>query len=310
MKECIIVLNKDEDTISIVDIDARKEIKKVKTAHNPHEIAITPDEKKSYVTCSLGNKINVIDNESFEIVKILEHEEFKFPHGVGITKDGKKLYMASTYSSMIFLIDTEKDEIVKHFPTYQKHSHMISFSPDGKRVYVPNIGSANITEIDVDKEKIINHFPVGEGPEGVAVHPNGGTIYVANQKDDTLYVMDTETYETKHKRRLGTLPIRIIFSHDGRYAFIPNRESNDVSVIQSDFDRNGEIVPWEIKRIPVGRWPGGVVFDHEDRYAYVANNKTNDISVIDVTTLKEIDRIDVGTHPDGMGYLFMEGLIA
>jgi len=56
----------------------------------------------------------------------------------------------------------------------------------------------------------------------------------------------------------------------------------------------------EIKRIPVGFWPGGTDFNEEGDKAYVANNKTNDVSVIDVTTLKVIKTIDVGIHPDGL----------
>jgi YVTN family beta-propeller protein len=34
----------------------------------------------------------------------------------------------------------------------------------------------------------------------------------------------------------------------------------------------------------------------------VANNKTNDLSVIDVATLKVVSTIDVGIHPDGLGF--------
>ncbi|MFP3872033.1 MAG: YncE family protein [Candidatus Aenigmatarchaeota archaeon] len=304
MKEYLLVLNKDEDSVSIIDLEKKEEIKKIETGHNPHEIAITPDGKKSYITCSLGNELNVMNNEDFEIVKRIEHEKFEFPHGVGLAKDGRELYMASTYSSMIFIIDTETDEIKNHFPTFQEHSHMITFSTDEKTVYVPNIGSDNITVIDVEKEKIVNHFPVGGGPEGTAVDPKRGLLYVANQDDGTLYVIDPDDYDVKFKRRLGTTPIRIIFSPDGKYAFIPNRESNDVSVVQTDFDRDGETVPWEMKRIPVGVWPGGVAFDSTGEKAYVANNKTNDISIIDVEKLEEEpERIDAGIHPDGIAYL-------
>ncbi|MFW6141189.1 MAG: beta-propeller fold lactonase family protein [Candidatus Saliniplasma sp.] len=303
MDEYLLVLNKDEDSVSVIDIEKKETVKKIDTGHNPHEIAVTLDGQKSYVTCSLGNEINVIDNENFEIVKRIEHEKFDFPHGVGLTKDDKKLYVASTYSSIIFVIDTETDEITNHFPTYQEHSHMITFSSDGKKVFIPNIGSDNMTVVDVGKEKVVNHFPVGGGPEGTAVHDESGLLYVANQKDGTLYVFDTENYEIQYKRRLGTTPVRIIFSPDEKYAFIPNRESDDVSVVQTDFERDGEIVPWEMKRIPVGVWPGGVVFDESGEKAFVANNKTNDISVIDVEMLEEIGRIDAGIHPDGIAYL-------
>ncbi|WP_027962974.1 YncE family protein [Halalkalibacillus halophilus] len=303
MENYLIVLNKDEDTISIVDLAQEKTIKTIATSHNPHEVIVTKDNKKAYIACSLGNKLDVLDIETFEITNTIEHPEFEFPHGVDLTKDGKKLYLASTFSSKIFIINTETDEIEKIIPTHQNHSHMIAFSPNGKTVYIPNIGSHNVTEFDVEKEKVVTHFPVGRGPEGLAVHPDGKHIYVANQEDNTLYVIDQENYETLFKRRIGDLPVRLVFSPDGKYALIANRHSHDVSVIQTDQYVNNQTRPWEIKRIPVGRWAGGIVFNSKGTQAYVANNKTNDISVLDMSTLKEVSRIEVGIHPDGIAYL-------
>ncbi len=55
MQELLIVLNKDEDSISIVDVEKGEEVKRIETDHNPHEVVITMDGKKTYVTCSLGN---------------------------------------------------------------------------------------------------------------------------------------------------------------------------------------------------------------------------------------------------------------
>ena len=68
MEEYLIVLNKNSDTLSIVEPNKREVIKTIDCGHNPHEIAITPDGKKSYISCSLGNEVNVLDNESSEIV--------------------------------------------------------------------------------------------------------------------------------------------------------------------------------------------------------------------------------------------------
>jgi YVTN family beta-propeller protein len=58
--EYLIVLNKDEDTISIVNVETRAVEKTIETDFNPHEVVVTPDGKKTYVTCSLGNKINIL----------------------------------------------------------------------------------------------------------------------------------------------------------------------------------------------------------------------------------------------------------
>jgi len=300
--EFVVVLNKDEDTIALVDTKTRRVIKTIASDHNPHEVAITPDGKKTYVTCSLGNTIDVIDNNTFEIVTRITDDAFDFPHGVGIDKQGI-LYMASTYSNMVFVIDTKTDTIIDRFKTNEEHSHMIAFTPGALNVYVPNIGSNTLTLFDARTHKIKETIPVGNGPEGVAVHPDGKHLYVANQHDNTLYVMSTVTHEILWKRKLGNCPIRVVFTADGKYALIPNRESDDLSIILTNQRIKDTIRPWEIKRIPVGKWPGGVALSSDDTVAYVANNKTNDISIIDMKTLKEIARIDVGIHPDGLAYL-------
>lgn len=300
--EYLIVLNKDEDSVSLVSLENGEVVKTLATDHNPHEVAVTPDGKKTYVTCSLGNTIDIIDNERFEIVDRLTDPDFDFPHGVGIDRKGT-LYMASTYSSKVFYINTTTDTITHRMDTGEVHSHMIALTPDEETVYVPNIGSDSITVVSAQAREIVGRIPVGNGPEGVAVHPNGKWLYVANQHDNNLFVLDTKTHEVLWKRKIGDCPIRVVFSPDGKYALIPNRESGDVSVIMTEQTLNGQTRPWEIKRIPIGKWPGGTVFNRAGTFAYVANNKTNDVSVIDMQTLKEVSRIDVGIHPDGMALL-------
>ena len=301
-EEFLVVLNKDEDSISFVDIKLRKVIKTIASDHNPHEVAITPDGKKTYVSCSLGNSLMVIDNATFEVIHRIHDEDFNFPHGLAIDQKGT-LYLASTYSSMVYAIDTERDVIVNKMPTLEAHSHMVSLTPDEKHIYVPNIGSQSLTLIETAGFEILETIAVGNGPEGVAVHPDGQTVYVANQHDNTLFVMDAQTHDISFKRKIGACPIRIVFTSDGKYALIPNRESNDLSIIQTQQVIQNQVRPWEIKRIPVGVWPGGTVVNHDDTTAYVANNKTNDISIIDLVMLKEVGRIDVGIHPDGLAYL-------
>lgn len=300
--EYLIVLNKDEDTLSLVSLASNEVVKTIPSDHNPHEVVVSPDGLKTYVTCSLGNTIDVIDNGSFEIIDRITDPEFDFPHGVGIDHHGM-LYMASTYSSKVFFINTASDRIVARIDTSEKHSHMIALTPDEKTIYVPNIGSDNLSIVSTETRKISGRIEVGGGPEGVAVHPNGKWLYVANQHDNNLMILDTAHHEILWKRKIGACPIRVVFSPDGKYALIPNRESDDLSVILTEQTLNGSTRPWEIKRIPVGKWPGGTVFNSAGSFAYVANNKTNDISIIDMTSLKEVGRIDVGIHPDGMALL-------
>lgn len=300
--EYLIVLNKDEDSISIIDLKTDEEVKKIPTDYNPHEVVISPDKKKTFVTCSLGNSLYVISNDNFEVIDIIKHEGFNFPHGLAISKEKNELYLASTYSNKFYVFDVDTHEIKKIIDTHQDKSHMVTLSPDETSAYIPNIGSGNITEYDTNDGSIKTHFPVGNGPEGLAIYKNGD-IYSANQEDDRVVVYDKDTYEEKFSIRVGHVPIRAMFSPDYKYLFVPNRESNDLSIIVPEYSFCGKIRPYEIKRIPLGTWTGGIVFDDDSAHAYVANNKTNDISAICMRQLIEFKRIKAGIHPDGIAYL-------
>ena len=72
----LIVLNKDEDTVSYIDLNTHQTVKKISTDYNPHEVVISPDKKKTFVTCSLGNSLYVISNETLEVIDVIKHEGF------------------------------------------------------------------------------------------------------------------------------------------------------------------------------------------------------------------------------------------
>lgn len=299
----LVVLNKDSDSVWYLDADTGERLGTVETDFNPHEVAVSPDGSRSFVTCSLGGSLLVLDNDDRAVIDRVEHEHFDFPHGLAVRESAGELWLVATYSSRAFVFDLDTVEILDVFPTHQDKSHMVTLSPDESRAYVANIGSESVTVIDADARELVADPQVGEEPEGIAVDPDTGEVLVANQADDRLSLVDSDALTAETVSLLGETPIRVVFKPDGRYAFVPNRESHDVSVVDTDFLRDGERTPWEIARIPVGRWPGGTTFEPSGERAFVANNKTNDVSVIDAESFEELTRFSADIHPDGIAYL-------
>ncbi|MFW6074265.1 MAG: beta-propeller fold lactonase family protein [Chloroflexota bacterium] len=302
----LLVLNKDDQTVMFLDQEEGEIVASLRVDRNPHEAILTPDDKVAYVSNAGGRTVSVIDVEMRHEVTRIENDEWRFPHGLEVTRDGLYLMVAATYSNAIWVYrrdpeDPASHELVKVIETGQEKSHMVHFSPDGRRAYVPNIGSGTVSVVDVAEMEVSGRIAVGPGPEGVAVHPLDGTIYVANQGDGTLMVIDPDSLEVVHTLQLGDTPVRATFSHDGEYCFVANRLSHDISVIAHEWSgATAEPQPWEIKRLPVGRWPGQIVMGPGGNHAWVTNNKTNDISEIDLGTLTETRRFTAGIHPDGM----------
>jgi len=292
----LLVLNKDEDTVSVIETQQGRCLQVVPVGGHPHEVAISSDGATAYVSNAMGNSVSILDTKAKEETGRIEHNEFQFPHDLKISPDGTKLYIAVTYANKIFIYERPSHRLLKILPTGQRLSHMLSSTPDWKTLYIPNLGSNTLSVLNTETDEIEKHISVGKKPEGVAVHPSGDFLYVANQDENNVYVVSTEHHGILAKCLIGDLPVRLVFSPNGKLAFTANRLSHDVSVICTQRHR-------EIKRIPVGRWPGGIVFNPAGARAYVANNKTNDVSVIDVEALKEIDRFEAGIHPDGIGLL-------
>lgn len=292
----LIVLNKDEDSVSFIDVTTGDTLRVLPVGGHPHEVAIAAEEHTAYVSNAMGNSLSIIDTATMEETERVEHAEFQFPHDLKISPDGLKLYVAVTHANKIFIYERPSHRLLMIVPSGQRLSHMLAPTPDWKYLYIPNLGSNSISLFNTESDEIEKHISVGRKPEGVAVHPSGEFLYVANQDENNFYVLSARHHGVLAKHPIGDLPVRLVFSPDGKLAFTANRNSHDLSVI--DTARH-----WEIKRIPVGRWPGGIVFDTTGQHAYVANNKTNDISVIDVQMLKEIKRFEAGIHPDGIGFL-------
>lgn len=297
----LVVLNKDADSISVVDADTGETTRTVETEFNPHEVAVGPDGDTVYVTCSLGGSLLAFAADTFEREATVTHEGFDFPHGLAVRASAGELWLASTYSSLVYVFDLDTLDVLDHFQTFQEMSHMVSLDPAEERAYVANIGDDNVTVVDAESRELVDVVEVGEGPEGIAATEEH--LLVANQDDARLSVVDYDAGEETSQALLGETPIRVVPQPDGDHVFVPNRESHDVSVVDTTHERDGEVRPWEVARIPVGRWPGGTVFDPDGERAFVANNKTNDVSVLDPAARTEIERYGTELHPDGIAYL-------
>lgn len=303
MDDRLLVLNRDDDCVSVVDPDSGETVREIATGFDPRTIETSPDNTKSYVTCSKGNVLNIIDNESFAVTGRIEHELFDGPRGIVVRETANELWLVSRNNSQVFVFDIETDALLDVIPTHQSQSNSLSLDADESTAYVTNSNGNTLTVIDCDERRISVDVPVGDGPEGVAVNPETNNVYVTIQNESRLTIYDPKRYETIYATGLGDSPMGIVFAPDANSALVPNRGSNDVSVIDTQFRRDGVVRPWEVQRIPVGIWPGRIVFNSDGSRAYVSNNKTNDVSVLDIADRMEISRIDSRTHPDGITYL-------
>ena len=100
---------------------------------------------------------------------------FADPTDVAITPDGRYAYVTGGGVDEIAVIDIEKMRSVLAGATDWEREHVL-----------PN-------HLGVPTEFVLTRIPVGANPRGIAVSPDGRSVYVAEALDDTVSMIDVAT---------------------------------------------------------------------------------------------------------------------
>lgn len=118
-------------------------------------------------------------------------------------------------------------------------------------------------------------------------------VYVSNEKDDTVSVIDTETNEVIKTFQVGQRPRGITLSRDFTKLFICASDDDAVQV-------------WDVAtntllhNLPSGADPEQFALHPDNKHLYIANEDDAIATVVDVETRTVVAQIDVGVEPEGM----------
>jgi YVTN family beta-propeller protein len=193
----------------------------------------------------------------------------------------------------------------------------------------------SVSVIDGGTNKVIKTLSVGKSPEGIAVDPNKGTIFVANSGSYSVSILEgsADYFQILAKVNLVSenftnlpqvynLATYIAVNPETNKAYVTNEDADVVSVLNINYSTlkhfgsvteanqhkilvTGKIVPSQIRQpgttlpgILVGNAPHGIAVDYSTNLIYVTNQESDSISVIDGTTRSLVNRnIPVGTFP-------------
>ena len=264
--QTVYVTNGNLNIVSIINTSTNRVISKVNVGNNPAGVAVSPDGKMVYVANTYSNNVSVIDT-SRNIVKYSLDVKTN-PWGVAVSPDGKMVYVANHRSSIVSIIDTEARSVIEDLDLIEESPYGVAVSPDGTKVYVTHDDSDNLSVIEINNSTYNvrpvkldtgrNKDKVKLSPLGVAVSPDGKTVYVVNHKtpikgiSDTpcgsVYVINTTTYNVTARAGVDKNPCGVAITSNGSKIYVTNSGSKTVSVI--DTAKNTEIA-----NVPVGDMP-------------------------------------------------------
>ncbi len=297
----LLVLNKADNSLAIVDPATQKVVARVPAGEGPHEIAAAADGRLAVVTNygakDPGHSLSVIDLVAQKEIHRVDLGPLGRPHGI-LFADGE-FYFTAELNKLIARYDPASNKVDWLLGVGQNRTHMLVRTKYLNEFFTSNVDSGTVTAIEKSSDPSgwkETNIAVGKAVEGIDILPDDKEVWVANAGDGTVSIIETATSKviqtfdarTKHANRLK-------FTPDGKSALISDPATGELIIVDTATRSIS-------KMLNVGSGPGGILIVPDGSRAYVAVAGDNAVAVVDLHTLEVSGKIPTGQGPDGLAW--------
>lgn len=304
MPPTLFVAAKRGNTLSKIDLASGKEVLRLPSCTNPHELATSPDGQHVALACYGGTSVDIFRTDSLARVGTIDLGENARPHGIVWHANGS-LYVTAEGRRSIFWLRNPLAETreVFEFATGKDGSHMLAVSPDARTAWTTDLGSRTVTRIDLITRRAPLSVTVGEEPEGIALSPDGKTLWVSARGSDQAFALDPVTMKVRETIATGRFPLRIAVRPQGDVAVTSDLADGSLSVIDTASAKVIRTIPVSSPAEAQARVQVTILWSGEGAKIYVAETASDTVAEVDYASGTVLRRLKVGEGGDGMAIL-------
>ncbi len=320
--QTLLVGNKAEATVSLIDISSGEVKRTAATGIGPHEIAVSGDGKlavvANYGAETLGNTLTVIEMPQGEAVGTIDLGKHTRPHGLVFLPDSRHLLVTTEGTKSVLKVDVYLGTVVQRIPTGQRVSHMLAYHPSGQRAFVSNLGSASVSLLDIKNGDLLAFKGSGAGAEGIALSGDGRNLWVTNREEGSVSLFDGQHLTLRDKVEVAGFPIRAELTPDDRFLLVISAKSATLTVIDNQtltlikqIDINLSQSEQAADTLFADKMAGssvpiGVEIAPDGNRAWIAHAGVDRVQEIDLQSWETLRIFATGREPDGMAYSALE----
>ncbi len=212
------------------------------------------------------------------------------------------LFCPARYVDEVAVIDTSTNQVLTQIPVGTgAYPIRIAITNDLLKAFISDNHTASISVLDTVAKTNVATIPVEREPGETTITPNGTQLWVVHQlplendpNHSPVEVIDTVTNQVITTVLIpGQGAKALLFTRDGRFAYIANNTAGEVDVIDT--------TTYQVTSIPTGAGCRRLALTPTGDRLYATDNYGSTVSVIDTATKQVIATIPVGVAPFDVG---------
>jgi YVTN family beta-propeller protein len=293
------VVNKSDDSVSIIDVSEKRIIKTLPTGKGPHELVMSDDQKWAVSTDFVGgDSLTVFDLRKLEVARTIPLTSLPGPHGARFLNDNQRIIFTSGKAKHLGIANVVTGKITNKIETAQDTTHMVTLNEDESIAFATNIRSNSISVVNMNNQKLLKNMPTLPMPEAINYRKSAKELWYGANKEGHLVVVDPET-EVMLARWTGfSFPYRVLFNHDESVVMVPDFRNHYIRFFDATDKKELGTLALEKEA-----GPQGITMHPEHDIAFLSLNLKNKVVAIDIRTQQIIAEFPTGNNPDGVIFI-------
>lgn len=218
----LLVTNSRVDLLMELDADSLQVLRRIRTDRVPKDLDLSPDKQTAYIANYSAGTLSAIRlaDGSATHVKTGRHAR-----GATVAPDGKEVYVMNFGAQSVSVVDTANLRVMARIRTCARPRHGVVA---GQNLLVTCYGSRKVAVIDRTTRKVTRMLTVGAGPKTIALSKDGSMAVTANERGNSISIIDTSNWAVKTKPLSARKPCGAAISPDGLQIYVTARGSNQL----------------------------------------------------------------------------------
>ena len=260
------VANSGSNSLSVLDLKARREVAAIGTGEEPAKVRLAPDGKSLVVSNRKGNSVSIVDPADRRVRAVFEG--CAGASEIAVLPDSSKAFVACSAGHQVMSI------------ALARHDANAAAQPD----------------------RLEALMDVGRAPMYLALKPDGGEIFVCNAQSNSISEVSTPTNDVGGATLMGDNPQHAIVSRDNALLYVSNFGSQEVTLYSIDEGRRIAIRDGDnvAPSIHVGDGPSAMAFSAQGHLLFVVDTRSGDVAAVRTLSHSLFTILPAGRAPNAI----------